>query len=95
MNENRLHADGPDAAATFQGEQATDLKGAGRGDTATGVLRSGDRIGFRDVQFGTGAGHLTARLTAPGPGGRGVLQVRLGQSGRAARGRAAGAVDRR
>ncbi|GAA3482392.1 hypothetical protein GCM10018966_069240 [Streptomyces yanii] len=99
MNEILLHADGPDIAATFQGEQAIDLKGAGRGDTATGVLRPGDRIGFRNVQFGTGADHLTARLAAPGaPAGaacsRRAWTVRTGCSRGCCRyGRLAGTAD--
>ncbi|MFF2329491.1 MULTISPECIES: carbohydrate-binding protein [unclassified Streptomyces] len=77
VNEVRLYADGPDAATTLQAEQATDVKGVERGEAATGVLGSGDRFGFRKVQFGAGADRLTARLAAAGNGRTGVLQLRL------------------
>ncbi|MEU6018748.1 carbohydrate-binding protein [Streptomyces sp. NPDC047515] len=77
VNEIRLYADGPDAAATLQAEQATDVKGVTRGDAATGVLGSGERFGFRGVRFGAGADRLTARVAAAGNSRTGVLQVRL------------------
>ncbi|MFJ2343799.1 discoidin domain-containing protein [Streptomyces antimycoticus] len=38
VNEIRLHADGPDAAATLQAERAAVLRGAERGEAATSVL---------------------------------------------------------
>ncbi|WP_106436328.1 carbohydrate-binding protein [Streptomyces bingchenggensis] len=77
VNEIRLYADGPDAAATLQAEQATSVRGAERGDAATGVLGSGDRIGFRGVRFGAGADRLTVRLASAGCGRGCSLQLRL------------------
>ncbi|MGW7605172.1 carbohydrate-binding protein [Streptomyces antimycoticus] len=74
VNEIRLHADGPDAAATLQAERAAVLRGAERGEAATSVLGQGDAIGFRRVRFGAGADTLTVRLTA---GGRGNCAPRL------------------
>ncbi|MCX4768476.1 carbohydrate-binding protein [Streptomyces sp. NBC_01260] len=73
----RLYADGPDAAGTLQAELATDVLGTTRGDAATGLLGSGDRFGFRRVQFGAGADRMTVRVAAPGRGVTGALQVRL------------------
>lgn len=77
VNEIRLYADGPDAAGTLQAELATDVLGTTRGDAATGLLGSGDRFGFRRVQFGAGADRMTVRVAAPGRGVTGALQVRL------------------
>ncbi|MFE9819240.1 carbohydrate-binding protein [Streptomyces sp. NPDC005773] len=77
VNEIRLYADGPDAATTLQAEQATDVKGVTRGNAATGLLGSGDRLGFRQVRFSAGADRITVRVAAPGRGATGVLQVRL------------------
>lgn len=77
MNEIRLYADGPDVAATLQAEQTTDIEGVTRGDAATGLMGSGDRLGFRQVRFGAGANRMTVRVVAPGRAVTGVLQVRL------------------
>lgn len=84
VNEIRLYADGPDAAATLQAERAEVVRGAGRGDAATGVLGSGGLVGFRRVAFGADAAdRLTVRMASAGCGGGCALQLRLdGPEGR-------------
>lgn len=51
VNDLRLYGDGPDASSTLQAEQATVVRGVERGTAATGVLGSGDRVGFRKVNL--------------------------------------------
>ncbi|MBA6440378.1 carbohydrate-binding protein [Streptomyces sp. GMR22] len=76
VNEIRLYADGPDAAATLQAERAEVVRGVERGEAATSVLGTGDAIGFRGVRFGAGADTLTVRLASGGCGDC-ALRLRL------------------
>ncbi|GAA3795336.1 discoidin domain-containing protein [Streptomyces phyllanthi] len=74
VNDLRLYGDGPDAATTLQAEQATVVRGVRRGTAATGVLGSGDRVGFRKVHVG--GGRLTVRSASSCARGC-SLQLRL------------------
>lgn len=78
VNEIRLYADGPGAAATLRAEQAGDIRGVTRGDATMGFLGSVDRFGFREIRFGAGADRTAVRVAAASRGMAGVLQVRLG-----------------
>ncbi|MDQ0947970.1 hypothetical protein QFZ24_001893 [Streptomyces phaeochromogenes] len=62
VNDLRLYGDGPDASSTLQAEQATVVRGVERGTAATGVLGSGDRVGFRAVNID--GGRVTVRSTS-------------------------------
>ncbi|TLS48001.1 carbohydrate-binding protein [Streptomyces montanus] len=59
VNDLRLYGDGPDASATLQAEHAAVVRGVERGAAATGVLGSGDWVGFRRVNVD--GGRLTVR----------------------------------
>ncbi|MFI5824965.1 discoidin domain-containing protein [Streptomyces rishiriensis] len=74
VNDIRLYGNGPDTASTLQAEQATTVRGTERGTAATGVLDSGDRLGFRSANVR--GRRLTVRL-APACAGGCSLQVRL------------------
>ncbi|MGI5193451.1 discoidin domain-containing protein [Streptomyces sp. CA-288835] len=58
-NDIRLYGEGPDATSTLQAEKATAVRGVERGSAATGVLGSGDWVGYRDVNVD--GGQLTVR----------------------------------
>ncbi|MDX2548607.1 discoidin domain-containing protein [Streptomyces sp. WI04-05B] len=62
VNDIRLYGDGPDAASTLQAEQATSVRGVAHGPAATGILGSGDALGFDAVNVR--GGHLTVRLAS-------------------------------
>ncbi|MFI1732185.1 discoidin domain-containing protein [Streptomyces acidicola] len=94
VNDLRLYGDGPDSTATLQAEQATVVRGMQRGTAATGVLGSGDWLGFREVNL---AGDrltvrsasscartcsLQLRLDAPDGPLLGVVPVRGGSDGK-------------
>ena len=74
INDLRLYGDGPDASSTLQAEQATAVRGTERGTAATGVLGSGDRIGYR--QASVSGDRLTVRLASTCTAGC-TLQLRL------------------
>ncbi|MEU6146768.1 discoidin domain-containing protein [Streptomyces sp. NPDC047081] len=74
VNDLRLYGDGPDASATLQAEQATTVRGAERGAAATGVLDSGEWIGFRRASVR--GDRLTVRLASTCAAGC-SLQLRL------------------
>ncbi|MEU6253976.1 discoidin domain-containing protein [Streptomyces sp. NPDC047043] len=74
VNDLRLYGDGPDASSTLQAEQATSVRGTERGTAATGVLGSGDRIGYR--RAGVSGDRLTVRLASTCTAGC-TLQLRL------------------
>jgi len=62
VNDLRLYGEGPDASTTLQAEQATSVRGVERGTAATGVLGSGDWIGFRRASVS--GDRLTVRLAS-------------------------------
>lgn len=74
VNDIRLYGEGPDATSALQAEQATTVRGVERGTAATGVLGSGDRLGFGTVNVR--GGHLTVRLASTCAQGC-SLQLRL------------------
>ncbi|GGZ63923.1 discoidin domain-containing protein [Streptomyces bluensis] len=63
VNDLRLYGDAPDSATTLQAERATVVRGVRRGTAATGVLGSGDWLGFREVNLA--GDRLTVRAASP------------------------------